>query len=189
MWKYLLHNLAGNILQFKSIETFLFSQRRNHLSSSCSYLLKYRNHTSQLTPALGQRLWNLPYEERHVRRTAVIIQIPISNGALVCMPCFHTSGPKRRAAGTPATSVPGMRRRIFLQNCLISEHEMSRSFRRTAKPELSCPDDRKARRRATSTTIQSKALWVNWRWKGGMCHLKGKPDTSFSLQIYTFWTY
>lgn len=75
---------------------------------------------------------------------------------------FCTCDPKPRAAGTPATSVPGIRRRIFLQNCLMSEQEVSRSFRRTARPELSCPAARNARRRATSTPMQSRAPWVNW---------------------------
>lgn len=74
-----------------------------------------------------------------------------------------TCGPKLRAAGPTTTSVPGMRRRIFLQNCLISEQDVSRSLSRTARPELSWPADRKALSRATSTAIQSRALCVNCR--------------------------
>lgn len=53
---YLLHSLAGNILQFESVEPLLFCQRGNHLSSCCSHLLQHCHHTGLLAPALCQRL-------------------------------------------------------------------------------------------------------------------------------------
>lgn len=97
-----------------------------------------------------------------------------------------TCCPKPSAAGMPGASVPGMRRRIFLQNCRMSLHEVSRSLSRMARSDASCPawgqreelshllegggaqrspahapTCRKARSLHTSTPMQSKALWVN----------------------------
>lgn len=72
-----------------------------------------------------------------------------------------TCWPKLRAAGMPGASVPGIRRRIFLQNCRMSLQDVSRSLSSTARSAFSWPACRNARRRPTSTAIQSKALWVN----------------------------
>lgn len=46
---------------------------------------------------------------------------------------------KASADGIPGASVPGIRRRIFLQNCRVSLHEVSRSRSRRAISEASCP--------------------------------------------------
>lgn len=50
-----------------------------------------------------------------------------------------TCCPKPSAAGMPGASVPGMRRRIFLQNCRMSLHDVSRSLSRMARSDASCP--------------------------------------------------
>ncbi|KAA8579248.1 hypothetical protein FQN60_007189 [Etheostoma spectabile] len=61
----------------------------------------------------------------------------------------------------PGASVPGILRRIFLQNCRMSLQDVSRSFSSTARSAFSWPACRNARRRPTSTAMQSKALWVD----------------------------
>lgn len=48
-----------------------------------------------------------------------------------------TCCPKPSAVGMPGASVPGIRRRIFLQNWRMSLHEVSRSLRRMARSEAS----------------------------------------------------
>lgn len=77
-----------------------------------------------------------------------------------------TCCPKFRAAGIPGASVPGILRRIFLQNCLTSLQDVSRSLSSTARSTFSWPACKNALRRPTSTAIQSKALWVNWACPG-----------------------
>lgn len=77
------------------------------------------------------------------------------------MASMVTCCPKLSAAGMPGASVPGILLRIFLQNCRMSLQDVSRSFSRTARSAFSCPACRNARKRPTSTAMQSKALWVN----------------------------
>lgn len=78
-----------------------------------------------------------------------------------CLVTVVTCCPKLSAAGMPGASVPGILRRIFLQNCRMSLQEVSRSFSSTARSAFSWPACRNARSRPTSTAMQSKALWVN----------------------------
>lgn len=48
-----------------------------------------------------------------------------------------TCCPKLSAAGIPGASVPGILRRIFLQNCRMSLQDVSRSFSSTARSAFS----------------------------------------------------
>lgn len=75
--------------------------------------------------------------------------------------CCVTCCPKLSAVGMPGASVPGILRRIFLQNWRMSLQDVSRSFSSTARSAFSWPACRNARRRPTSTAMQSNALWVN----------------------------
>lgn len=56
-----------------------------------------------------------------------------------CLAAQLTCCPKPSAAGIPGASVPGMRRLIFLQNWRMSLHDVSRSLRRMARSDASCP--------------------------------------------------
>lgn len=138
----------------------MFTERGNELCGCCGYFLQHSIDPGQLSSALCQSLTHL-----HTNNKNLVIK---GFCRIQCVKYINdiTCGPKLRAAGMPGASVPGMRRRIFLQNCRMSLQEVSRSLSSTQKLSSSCPACKKALRRPTSTAMQSRALWVNYTQTG-----------------------